>query len=201
MPSRVVEASGHDEVGVFETPSADLEALVLMPTRRHGNEVLYGGFAPDVAVPEHKRSSLLTLQFGSTMPTPIRNLTCNDDGIGGVLSFEREPFAVWVPWEAVYAIGRKPGWSWIRHLDSQSRARVSAAYYKRPLRCPGCGRLPVGDRWRCDGCNEAVDPFLNGAPCHECGRAIADEIQCLGCHLRFALDAWRGDAQTPEAKI
>src|SRR5450755_3849137 len=106
--------------------------------RWRGALILLDGFASDVVVPEHKRSSWMTLQFGPNMPTPIRNLTCNQSGIGGVLSFEREPFQVWVPWEAVYAIGQKPGRTWIRHLDSKSRARVSAAYYKRALRCPGC---------------------------------------------------------------
>jgi hypothetical protein len=164
-----------------------------------GALVLLDGFASDVVVPAHKRSSRMTLQFGANMPTPIRNLTCNEGGIGGVLSFEREPFQVWVPWEAVYAIGQKPGWSWTRHLSSKSRARVSAAYYGRALRCPGCGRPPLGDRWRCDGCSAAVDPFLNDAPCQKCAHNIADGIQCLGCHVRFTLDEWRIGAQIPEA--
>lgn len=164
-----------------------------------GALVLLDGFAPDVVIPEDKRSARMTLQFGSSMPTRIRNLRCNEDGIGGQLSFERQPFQVWVPWEAVFAIGQKPAWSWTRHLGSKSRARVSAAYYGRALRCPGCGRPPLGDRWRCDGCEVAVDPFLSDAPCRKCGQTMADRIQCPGCHARFTLDGWQRGTRVPEA--
>ena len=51
------------------------------------------GFAPGVTVPEHKRSAWMALQFGDNMPTPIQGLICDENGIGGTLSFDGKPQA------------------------------------------------------------------------------------------------------------
>lgn len=155
------------------------------------------GHCPGVRLPENKRSSWMTLQFGDGMPTPIRGLTCDEAGIGGTLSFDAEPFRTWVPWEAVYAITsefHELHWSWTEDLDSEIRARVSRAFYGRTWSCPTCERAPLGgDAWVCDGCGKSTNPFSTGNRCLECGH---DEtgIKCPQCKTSSRIDEWqRGD--------
>jgi stringent starvation protein B len=46
----------------------------------------------------------LRLDYGYGFQPPIPDLTIDDDGIRATLSFNRQPFATFVPWEAVYVI-------------------------------------------------------------------------------------------------
>lgn len=155
------------------------------------------GSAHGVTVPDRKRSPFMTLQFGDGMPTPIRGLVCDEKGIGGMLSFDGEPSRIWVPWEAVYAIGssvRKAQWSWAQDMKPESRSRVSTASYGKRLRCPGCDRAPFGDTWVCEGCGTQMDPFLTGALCSSCGHTDRAGTQCPGCRDRFPIQDWTADA-------
>jgi hypothetical protein len=152
------------------------------------------GHFPGVRLPDHKRSSWMSLQFGEGMPTPIRGLTCDEAGIGGTLSFDAEPFRTWVPWEAVYAITSKIRglhWSWTDDLDSATRMRVSSALYGKAWRCPACERAPLGDdRWICDGCGNSTNPFSTGNRCLTCGHADETGIRCPQCATCSRIDNW-----------
>jgi hypothetical protein len=152
------------------------------------------GFAQGVTVPEHKRSAWMSLQFGDNMPTPIQGLMCNENGIGGTLSFDGKPAHTWVPWDAVYAMGSSgptARWSWIQHMDPAWRSRVSMEVYGRSLRCPGCNWPPFGVTWVCDGCGEPMDPFLTSTLCPNCGDTNAAGVQCAECRERFQKKDWQ----------
>jgi hypothetical protein len=47
---------------------------------------------------------IVPLEYGLNMPNPITGLLANDDGIYAVLSFNQNPVATFVPWEAVVSI-------------------------------------------------------------------------------------------------
>ncbi len=46
----------------------------------------------------------VVLQFGYDMPVPIDDLSVDDDGISGTLSFRGLPFWCYVPWTCVFAV-------------------------------------------------------------------------------------------------
>ncbi len=46
----------------------------------------------------------LRLDYGYNFEPPIPDLVVDDDGIHATLSFNRQPFATFVPWAAVYLI-------------------------------------------------------------------------------------------------
>lgn len=61
---------------------------------------------PDLKLPpglfkEEGLFSTITLDYGLNMPIPIPDLKVDESGISATLSFGREPFATFVPWEAV----------------------------------------------------------------------------------------------------
>ncbi len=61
--------------------------------------------APGVMVPEwFKKQPQLLLQVGYNMAVPIRDLTVDDEGISGTLSFNRSPFYCHVPWAGIFAL-------------------------------------------------------------------------------------------------
>jgi hypothetical protein len=60
---------------------------------------------PGVVVPPHLAGEpRLVLEVGYDMPVPIPDLVVSKAGIGGTLSFNREPFSCWLPWDAVFAL-------------------------------------------------------------------------------------------------
>lgn len=60
---------------------------------------------PGVMVPEwFKKQPQLVLQVGFNMAVPIRDLTVDDEGISGTLSFNRSPFFCHVPWASIFAL-------------------------------------------------------------------------------------------------
>ncbi len=64
----------------------------------------------DVIVPAgFKREPRLVLQVGHSMAVPIPDLTVNDDGWSGTLSFRRVPFRCVVPWTSVFAMVGQDG--------------------------------------------------------------------------------------------
>jgi hypothetical protein len=83
--------------------------------KRAGFEELLAGFADvRVAFVRHERlvvpASVVpaegeagVLSYGLDMPVPIPDLEVTDSGISATLSFSREPFKTFVPWEAVLA--------------------------------------------------------------------------------------------------
>ena len=70
----------------------------------------------EVAVPSRFRSDAsLVLRFGYGLTPAIADLTVDDDGIGGTLTFSGTPFRVLLPWTAVYAAmveGEQRGTVW-----------------------------------------------------------------------------------------
>lgn len=61
---------------------------------------------PDLKLPpglfkEEDPFSTVTLDYGLNMPIPIPDLKVDESGISATLSFDREPFVTFVPWEAV----------------------------------------------------------------------------------------------------
>lgn len=51
---------------------------------------------------EHQGKSALTIIFGLDMPTPLRDLAVDDNGIEVTLSLERSPHHCSIPWDAVW---------------------------------------------------------------------------------------------------
>ncbi|HEY4177117.1 MAG TPA: ClpXP protease specificity-enhancing factor SspB [Kofleriaceae bacterium] len=70
----------------------------------------------EVAVPPRFRSDAsLVLRFGYNLTPSIADLTVDDEGIGGTLTFGGSPFRVLLPWTAVYAAmveGEQRGTVW-----------------------------------------------------------------------------------------
>jgi hypothetical protein len=63
------------------------------------------GTVKGVVLPDHlKGSPFLTLEMAQGMPTPIRDLVVDAEGLRVTLSFNRTPFDVAVPWDAVFAM-------------------------------------------------------------------------------------------------
>ncbi|HEY4056724.1 MAG TPA: ClpXP protease specificity-enhancing factor SspB [Kofleriaceae bacterium] len=59
---------------------------------------------PEVAVPPRFRSdAALMLRFGYNLTPAISDLTVDDEGISGTLTFGGNPFRVVLPWTAIYA--------------------------------------------------------------------------------------------------
>ena len=70
----------------------------------------------EVSVPARFRAdSSLVLRFGYSLSPAIADLTVDDDGIGGTLTFNGQPFRCVLPWTAVYAAmveGEQRGTVW-----------------------------------------------------------------------------------------
>ncbi|MEM1417519.1 MAG: ClpXP protease specificity-enhancing factor SspB [Myxococcota bacterium] len=89
----------------------------------------------DVRVPLWLRQQpQLVLQVGLDMPVPIPDLKVDGDGVSGTLSFNRSPFHVVVPWDAVYALVSEDGpmMVWPSSLPPELRAEVEREMGKRP---------------------------------------------------------------------
>ncbi|HJL05805.1 MAG TPA: ClpXP protease specificity-enhancing factor SspB [Polyangiaceae bacterium LLY-WYZ-15_(1-7)] len=88
-----------------------------------------------VVVPSYLRKQpQLVLQVGLDMPIPIPDLRVDDDGVFGTLSFNRSPFTVLVPWDAVYAVADDEGRAmvWPASLPDELRAEVEREMGLRP---------------------------------------------------------------------
>jgi hypothetical protein len=77
------------------------DVFVHFDPRRHSGRVLMQ--CP--MVPAHFAAQpSLTLQFGYDLANPIRDLQVTRHGVSGIMSFNRTPQSVFVPWCAVYAL-------------------------------------------------------------------------------------------------
>lgn len=66
--------------------------------------------AAGVDVPENLAvDDRLVLQVGLDMPVPIPDLRVDEHGVAGTLSFNRQPHACYVPWDAVFALSDSEG--------------------------------------------------------------------------------------------
>lgn len=86
-----------------------------------------------VIVPDHLRGRpQLVLQFGLGLAVPIRDLHVDDEGISGTLSFNRSPFACFVPWSAAYLLVNddEMGVVWRDDLPDELREEVEQAEKK-----------------------------------------------------------------------
>ena len=81
----------------------------------------------DVRVPAqfHKQPELV-LQIGLDMPIPIPDLRVDDLGVHGTLSFQRSPFEVFVPWDAVFALADDHGHGrvWLESVPAEIAAEI-----------------------------------------------------------------------------
>jgi hypothetical protein len=60
---------------------------------------------PGVRLPERLLGEgHVSLNYGYRLTPPIADLDVSEDGITATLSFNRQPFATFVPWTAVYLI-------------------------------------------------------------------------------------------------
>ncbi|MBK6693512.1 MAG: hypothetical protein IPG50_15085 [Myxococcales bacterium] len=62
-----------------------------------------------IVPPGFKKEPRLVLQIGHTMAVPIPDLTVNEEGWSGTLSFRKVPFRCVVPWSAVFAMVGEDG--------------------------------------------------------------------------------------------
>lgn len=84
----------------------------------------------DVAVPAWLADQpQLVLQVGLDLPIPIPDLRVDDAGVYGTLSFNRAPFTVVVPWEAVFALWGDDGMGmvWAEDMPPEIAAEVEQA--------------------------------------------------------------------------
>lgn len=91
--------------------------------------------AEGVVVPPHfARQPQLVLQIGLDMAVPIPDLRVDEEGIYGTLSFNRSPFTVMVPWDAVFALADDQGRAmvWPDSLPDELRAEVEREMGLRP---------------------------------------------------------------------
>ncbi len=64
----------------------------------------------DVVIPDGLRGTQhLVLTYGSNMPIPIIDLQVTKAGISATLSFNKEPYFTFIPWEAVYCVNNAEG--------------------------------------------------------------------------------------------
>lgn len=93
-----------------------------------------------VRVPEHlRRQPQLVLQVGLDMPVAIPDLRVTSEGVSATLSFQRTPFACWVPWSAVFALldERGKGVLWPEDLPTEIAAEVSSEMERSVAKPPG----------------------------------------------------------------
>ena len=101
----------------------------------------------DVAVPVWLADQpQLVLQVGLDLPIPIPDLRVDDDGVYGTLSFNRAPFIVVVPWDAVFALWGDDGMGmvWAEDMPPEIAAEVEQAVKRgeepsEPERLPARG--------------------------------------------------------------
>lgn len=90
---------------VFDKLLTDGDTFLTLDPRKAG-----------VVVPKWlQKQAVLTLQFGTNLPIPIRDLEITDEEVRATLSFSRTPFLCVIPWAAVYAVtvegGRGVAWT------------------------------------------------------------------------------------------
>jgi len=92
--------SNKEKADAFNALLARFNLVVTLDAMHEGAEV-----------PEHLRKpGGLGLLYGLNLAIPIPDLTVTEEGIAGTLSFDREPFETFVPWEAVAAVViKEPG--------------------------------------------------------------------------------------------
>lgn len=99
------DASAPDKKKTIEALIARGPVLVHIDARR-----------ADVSVPARFRADpSLVLRFGYHLQPPIADLTIDEDGIGGTLTFAGQPFRCVLPWPAIYAAmveGEQRGTVW-----------------------------------------------------------------------------------------
>ncbi len=97
-----------------------------------------------VVPPYFARQPQLVLQIGLDMAVPIPDLRVDEEGIYGTLSFNRSPFTVTLPWDAVFALADDQGRAmvWPDSLPDELRAEVEREMGLRP---PAGLRVVRGD--------------------------------------------------------
>lgn len=107
-----------------------------------------------VIVPKNLRQPQLALQLGLNLPVPIKDFAFDAKGWHATLSFDRSPFTVFVPWEAVFAIigDSGIGAQWTKDMPPEARlqrhADISTSSPPVPVQRDPVKhqKLPVG--WR-----------------------------------------------------
>jgi stringent starvation protein B len=87
-----------------------------------------------VSVPTRLRlQSQVVLQVGLDMPVPIPDLSINDSGVYGTLSFKGVPFTCSIPWSAVFALvgDDAKGMVWSTEMPAEIAAEVEKEQAKK----------------------------------------------------------------------
>lgn len=85
-------------------------------------------------------------------------------------------YAAWQSWQGFMTAKAWIKWQrWPRHAHAT---------------CPRCGtRPPVGEFWRCDGCDAPFDMIVTAGQCPSCGRSYL-QIPCPECRRESPSQAW-----------
>ena len=71
--------------------------------------VALDGAAPGVVLPQHLLGDQVVLDYNLNATIPIPDLEATAEGIRATVSFSREPFTTFVPWNAVIEmVGKEP---------------------------------------------------------------------------------------------
>jgi stringent starvation protein B len=91
---------------LYETPVPPSKKEVMLALlERSEARVHLDARRPGVQLPEKLlRDGHVRLDYGYGLTPPIADLDVGDEGIRATLSFNRVPFATFVPWTAVYLI-------------------------------------------------------------------------------------------------
>ena len=113
------DASGPDKKRTLEQLLERGPVLVHVDARR-----------PEVSIPTRFRSdACLILRFGYSLNPPISDLTVDDEGVGGTLTFNGTPFRCVLPWTAVFAAtveGEQRGTVWPEDVPEEMLSNSEA---------------------------------------------------------------------------
>jgi DNA-directed RNA polymerase subunit RPC12/RpoP len=78
--------------------------------------------------------------------------------------------------------------------------RVLESLPRRPgFACPSCQTPPpAAPVWRCEGCGNTFDAFLNDAVCPHCRRPLP-AISCVECGTSHPIESWKTNVR-PEPR-
>lgn len=125
----------HEKRACFEQLLAHSYATVLFDPRT----------CEETSVPSHLKSEpFVALQYGYSMPIPIRDLDISDRGISATLSFGTGPHWTFVPWDAVFAIsdGEQALSIWEECVPPDFPMMASPHPDTKPAHIPSSARKP-----------------------------------------------------------
>ena len=147
----------------------------------------------------------LVLQFGYGLAVPIRDLDVDDEGVSGTLSFNRQPFSCFVPWDAVFALVGDDGMGmvWEENLPAELAAEIEAGY--RGSRSRPKLQSIDGGGGETEAADEAPSPTghvaMDAADTDEADTDEAESGEGLGLHAAPAPEVIEEDASAPQTEL